>query len=69
MGVSPGGDTGCVESVCTPGETIEERKTGVPQTRQFIVCIGLILYNCSLSANSQEALFTYVSVLLNYYCI
>ena len=49
MGVSPGRDTGCTESVCTPGETIEARKTGFPQTRRFIVC-GLLDYYCIIAA-------------------
>ena len=71
MWVFPPGETPDARKVCVPrGETMEARKTGVfPRTRRFIVCIGLLLYNCSLSANSQEALSTYVSVLLNYYCI
>ena len=52
-----------------PGETIVARKTGVPWTRCIIVCIGLLFGMIGLSANSQEALSTYVTVLLDYYCI
>ena len=33
MGVSPGRDTGCAESVSTPGETIDARKVCVPRAR------------------------------------
>ena len=62
MGVSPGRDTVCTESVCTPGETIVAWKMGVTRTRLIIVCNGVLLYMIGLSANSQEALSTYVTV-------
>ena len=36
----------------SPGETEVARKTGVPPTRCFSVCIiGLLLYKLGLSAN------------------
>ena len=69
MGVSPGRDTGCAERVSTPGKTIDARKTGVPRTRRFIVCIGLLLYMICLSANSQEVLSRCMNGILDYYCI
>ena len=82
MGVSPGRDTGCAESMSTPGETIDARKvcvprarpidarkTDVPRTRRFIVCIGLLLYMIGLNANSQEALSRCMNEILDYYCI
>ena len=31
MGVSPGRDTGCAESMSTPGETVDVRKVCVPR--------------------------------------
>ena len=71
MWVFPPGETPDARKVgVSLGETVVAWKTGVPRTRLIIVCIiGLLLYKIGLSANSQEALSTYINVLLNYYCI
>ena len=48
----------------SPGETGGAWKTGVPRTKVFILCIGLLLYKLGLSANSQEELSMCMNVLL-----
>ena len=47
MGVSPGRDTGCAESVCTPGETIVARKTVFPGRDEFLCVLD---YYCIIAA-------------------
>ena len=49
---SPGENRVRGKWVFPPGETEVARKTGVPRTRCFSVCIiGLIVYKLGLSAN------------------
>ena len=80
--VFPGRDCSSAEDGCSPDEMnycvyyliiiiYDQLKCQLAGgTLHVYKCIiELLLYEIGLSANSQEALSTYINVLLNYYCI